>query len=258
MTTLMTDLRMLGEAKAPSGFAERVIAQAGLADSFARFETVLGDVFVAWNRLGVSAAARSASAAAFEEEFRQVIGRPLVAASPPADLAAKIKDELAGKRRMRFDLRGLTPFERAVLRKTREIPRGEIRPYGWVAREIGRPAAVRAVGTALANNPIPYFIPCHRVVRTDGHIGNYGGGGPEAKRAILTMEGVRLKRLEEMARAGYRYQGVRTTKIFCYPTCYAGRHALEKNIVWLHDEASARAAGFRPCKVCRPGALKTA
>jgi AraC family transcriptional regulator of adaptative response/methylated-DNA-[protein]-cysteine methyltransferase len=61
-----------------------------------------------------------------------------------------------------------------------------------------------------------------------------------------------------MARAGFRYQGVRTTKIFCYPTCYAGRHALEKNIVLLHDEASARAAGFRPCKVCRPGSLKTA
>jgi O-6-methylguanine DNA methyltransferase len=258
MSSLTTDLRMLGEAKAPTGFAERVIAQAGLGDFYARFETVLGDVYVAWNRLGVSAAARSASAAAFEEQFRHEVGRPLVAAPPPADLATKIKAELAGKRRMRFDLRGLTPFERAVLRKTCEIPRGEVRPYGWVAREIGHPAAVRAVGTALANNPIPYFIPCHRVVRTDGHIGNYGGGGPEAKRAILTMEGVRLKRLEELARAGFRYQGVKTTKVFCYPTCYTGRHALEKNMVWLHDEASARAAGFRPCKVCRPGALKTA
>jgi O-6-methylguanine DNA methyltransferase len=258
MTTLTSDLRRLGESKAPSGFAERVLAQAGMADSYARFETVLGDVYVAWNRLGVSAAARSASAAAFEEEFRQVVGRTLVAATPPADLAAKITDELAGKRRLRFDLRGLTPFERAVLGKTREIPRGEIRRYGWVAREIGHPAAVRAVGTALANNPIPYFIPCHRVVRTDGRIGNYGGGGPEAKRAILTLEGVRLEKVEEMARGGFRYQGVRTTKVFCYPTCYTGRRALEKNIVWLHDEAGARAAGFRPCKVCRPGSLKSA
>src|ERR1700694_2680862 len=168
---------------------------------------------------------------------------------------ARTKEGLSGKRRMRFDLRGLTPFEQAVLRKTRQIPRGEVRPYGWVAREIGHPAAVRAVGTALANTPIPYFIPCHRVVRTDGQIGNYGGGGPEAKKAILTLEGVRLKRLQDMARAGFRYQGVVTTKIFCYPTCYTGRHALEKNIVWLHDEASARAAGFRPCKVCRPAAV---
>ena len=258
MTTLTSDLKRLGEAKAPAGFAERLLAQVGMADSYARFPTVLGDVYVAWNRLGVSAASRSSSAAAFEEWFRKDVGRPLVAAPPPPDLAAKIEDELSGKHRLRFDLRGVTGFGQAVLRKTREIPRGEIRPYGWVAREIGHPAAVRAVGTALANNPIPYLIPCHRVVRTDGHIGNYGGGGPEAKRAILTLEGVRLKRLEELTRSGFRYQGVRTTKIFCYPTCHTGRHALEKNIVWLHDEASARAAGFRPCKVCRPGAVKSA
>ncbi len=255
MNTLTTDLKRLGEVKAPVGFADRLLAHVGMADSYARFETVLGPVYVAWNRVGVSAAMRAASAAEFEDWFRKEVGRQLVAATPPPDLATKIENELQGKRRLRFDLRGLTPFEQAVLRKTREIPRGEIRPYGWVAREIGRPAAVRAVGTALANNPIPYFIPCHRVVRTDGHIGNYGGGGPEAKRAILTMEGVRVKRLEELARSGIRYQGVKTTKVFCFPTCHTGRHALEKNIVWLHDEASARAAGFRPCKVCRPAAV---
>jgi len=252
MIALTTDLKRLGAVKAPDGFADRVLEKVGMADSYARFETVLGDVFVAWNRLGVSAAARFLSAEEFENWFGTEVGRPLMSAVASPELAEKIQDELNGKKRMRFDLRGSTPFEQAVLLKTREIPRGEVRPYGWVAREIGRPAAVRAVGTALANNPIPYFIPCHRVVRTDGHIGNYGGGGPEAKKAILTLEGVRVKKLEELGRAGIRYQGVRTTKIFCFPTCHTGRHALEKNIVWLHDEASARAAGFRPCKVCRP------
>jgi O-6-methylguanine DNA methyltransferase len=255
MTELMTDLQRLGSLQAPSGFAERVLVEVGMADLYARFETVLGSVYVAWNRIGVSAANRSTSASAFEDYFRRDVGRPLVPATAPAELAAKIEDELSGKRSMRFDLRGLTEFEQAVLRKTYQIPRGEVRPYGWVAREIRRPAAVRAVGTALANNPIPYFIPCHRVVRTDGEIGNYGGGGPEAKKAILTMEGVRVNRLQELARAGVRYQGVKTTKVFCYPTCRTGRHALEKNIVWLHDEKSARAAGFRPCKVCRPAAI---
>jgi O-6-methylguanine DNA methyltransferase len=255
MTTLTTDLKRLGDVKAPAGFADRLLAHVGMTDSYASFETVLGTVYVAWNRQGVSAAARSASSAEFEEWFRREVGRQLTAADAPKDLAAKIEDELQGRRRMRFDLRGLTPFEQAVLRKTREIPRGEVRPYGWIAREIGRPAAMRAVGTALANNPIPYFIPCHRVVRMDGKIGNYGGGGPEAKRSILTMEGVRVKRLEELARVGMRYQGVKSTKIFCYPTCRTGRHVLEENIVWLHDEASARAAGFRPCKVCRPAAV---
>src|ERR1700692_417602 len=189
MTTLTTDLKRLGEVKAPAGFADRLLAHIGMADSYAPFETVLGTVYVAWNRQGVSAASRSASAAEFEEWFRKDVGRQVLAADPPKDLAAKIEDELAGKRRMRFDLRGLTQFEQAVLRKTREIPRGEVRPYGWVAREIGRPAAMRAVGTALANNPIPYFIPCHRVVRMDGKIGNYGGGGPAAQRSILTLVG---------------------------------------------------------------------
>jgi O-6-methylguanine DNA methyltransferase len=252
MSELTNDLKMLGTATAPKGLAERVFAQVGLVDNYARFDTVLGGVYVAWNARGISAAARSASAPEFEKWFREEVRRPLVAAPAPAGMAAKIEEELSGKHRLRFDLRGLTDFEQAVLRKTLEIPRGEVRPYGWVAREISHPAAVRAVGTALANNPIPYFIPCHRVVRTDGHIGNYGGGGPEAKRAILTMEGVRLNRLQDMARSGYRYQGIKTTKIFCFPTCRTGRRALEKNVVWLHDERSARAAGFRPCKVCRP------
>ena len=252
MTPLLTDLKRLGSMKAPDGFAERVLAEVGMADSYAVFKTVLGDVYVAWNRFGVSAAGRCASAHEFEAMFKREVGRPLTHGAAPAGLAAKIEDELSGKRTMRFDLRQLTEFEQAVLRKTYEIPRGEVRPYGWVAREIRRPAAVRAVGTALANNPIPYFIPCHRVVRTDGHIGNYGGGGPEAKKAILTMEGVGVDRLQELARGGVRYQGVRTTKIFCYPTCHSAQRALEKNVVWLHDEKSARAAGFRPCKMCRP------
>jgi O-6-methylguanine DNA methyltransferase len=252
VSELELDLKRMGGAKAPSGFAERVLSEVGLADRYARFKTVLGGVYVAWNGFGVSAAARSASPAEFEEWFRADVGRPILPGTPPPDLAAMVEDELSGRRRMRFDLRGLTDFEQAVLRKTREIPRGQVRPYSWVAREIGHPAAVRAVGTALANNPIPYFIPCHRVIRADGVIGNYGGGGPEAKRAILTMEGVRPQRLEELARSGVRYHGVSTTRVFCYPTCRHVLRAAERNIVPFRDEASAKAAGFRPCKECRP------
>jgi O-6-methylguanine DNA methyltransferase len=248
----MLDLKRLGDVKAPAGFAERVLASAGVADSYALFDTVLGPVYVAWNRLGVSAAMRVPSAAEFEAWFRKEIGRGLVHVSPPAGMAAKIEDQLSGKRRMRFDLRGLTPFSQAVLMKTLTIPRGQVRPYGWIAREIGHPAAVRAVGTALANNPIPYFIPCHRVIRSDGVIGNYGGGGPEAKKSILNLEGVQLRRLQDLARSGLRYEGVRSTKIFCFPTCWHGRNVREENVVYFHDEGEARDAGYRPCKDCRP------
>ncbi|HEX2681187.1 MAG TPA: methylated-DNA--[protein]-cysteine S-methyltransferase [Candidatus Dormibacteraeota bacterium] len=252
MSTALHELMRLADVRAPAGFADRVLAQAGMGDSYAAFDTVLGSVYVAWNRLGVSAAMRAPSDSDFEEWFREEIGRPLVRVAAPADLADKIEDQLSGKRRMQFDLRGLTPFSQAVLRKTLEIRRGEVRPYGWVAREIGHPAAVRAVGTALANNPIPYFIPCHRVVRSDGVIGNYGGGGPEAKKQILDLEGVQLARLQKLAQSGLRYEGIKSTKIFCFPTCYHGRRAREENFVFFHDEAEARAAGYRPCKDCRP------
>ena len=93
---------------------------------------------------------RSKSAAEFEQWFREDIGRHLVRVDPPADLATKIEDQLEGKRRLKFDLRGLTPFTQAVLLKTQEIRRGEVRPYGWIAREIGHPAAVKIVGIGRA------------------------------------------------------------------------------------------------------------
>jgi O6-methylguanine-DNA--protein-cysteine methyltransferase len=134
VSELESDLKRIGATKAPSGFAERVLSEVGLADRYARFDTVLGGVYVAWNGFGVSAAARSATAAEFEEWFRADVGRPIAPGTPPPDLAAMIGDELSGRRRMRFDLRGLTDFEQAVLRKTREIPRGQVRPYSWIAR----------------------------------------------------------------------------------------------------------------------------
>src|SRR5690242_132733 len=124
MTAITSDLKKVGSLKAPAGFAGRVLASAGLADQYARFDTVLGPVFVAWNRIGVSAAMRAPNPLEFEEWFAHDVRRPLIAGEPPADLEAKIADQLNGKRRMRFDLRGLTQFEQAVLMKALEIPRG--------------------------------------------------------------------------------------------------------------------------------------
>ncbi|MEZ4595827.1 MAG: methylated-DNA--[protein]-cysteine S-methyltransferase [Chloroflexota bacterium] len=128
----------------------------------------------------------------------------------------------------------------------------EVRPYAWVAREIGRPRAVRAVGSALAENPIPFVIPCHRVVRADGHIGEYGAGGPEAKRAVLATEGIDPDELEELADRGIRYVGSDTTGIFCYPSCRHARRVTARHRVTFRSGDHARAAGFRSCKACRP------
>jgi O-6-methylguanine DNA methyltransferase len=161
---------------------------------------------------------------------------------------------LAGDRRapLALDLRHRTEFERSVWMKALEIPRGEVRPYGWIAAEIGRPKAVRAVGTALAHNPVPLVVPCHRVVRSDGLIGQYSLGGPENKRAILTAEGLDPVELEELARAGIRYFGSDTTRIYCLPTCRHARRVTDRHRVTFRSRSESESKGYRPCKVCRP------
>lgn len=88
------------------------------------------------------------------------------------------------------NLDSLTPFDRKVLQTCRKIPPGEITTYGDLAVRIGHPGAARAVGTALAHNPIPLIIPCHRVLRTDGSLGGFSApGGLATKQRLLRHEG---------------------------------------------------------------------
>jgi methylated-DNA-[protein]-cysteine S-methyltransferase len=79
------------------------------------------------------------------------------------------------------------PFARRVLRRTSRIPYGSVASYGQVALGVGTPRGARAVGNALGSNPIPVVVPCHRVVRTGGAMGGYGGGLPR-KRWLLDLE----------------------------------------------------------------------
>lgn len=85
--------------------------------------------------------------------------------------------------------KGLTDFEKKVLKAVSGIPRGQVRSYGWVSRAIGRPRSARAVGNALNKNPYAPSVPCHRVVKSDGSIGGYAGG-VATKRRLLSAEGI--------------------------------------------------------------------
>lgn len=87
------------------------------------------------------------------------------------------------------EAKDLLPFRKSVYRVVSQIPVGRVMTYGAVAAKIGNPRASRAVGTALAENCYQ-DVPCHRVVRSDGTIGEYAFGGPKAKRHQLEAEGV--------------------------------------------------------------------
>jgi O-6-methylguanine DNA methyltransferase len=240
---------------APARLGHAALVAVGLADDYAVIDSPLGPLRIAWNGRGVATVDGAPDDRAFEQGFFARTGRRAerVAELPPR-LARAVERRLAGDRRARIDLdlRGSTEFEQAVWLKALEIPRGEVRPYGWIAAEIGRPKAVRAVGTALGHNPIPLIVPCHRVVRTDGFIGQYSLGGPANKRTILAVEGADPDGLEGLARAGVRYVGSDTTHIFCLPTCHDARRITDRHEVRFRSSGDAFAAGYRPCHHCRP------
>ena len=249
-------------AEAPAGLLDQVVAR------WVRVPGPIGDLSVAFTDRGIAyvrmsglqpadlaaasaEAGASAEAADFADSFRRRFARPLLPADrPPAGLLPALR---SGKTTgLRFDLRGLTEFQADVLRAARTIPKGQIRPYAWIARQIGRPKAVRAVGSALAHNPVPVLIPCHRVTRSDGSGGEYVFG-PSAKERLLRAENVDLAEIRSLARQDVFYIGSDTTGIVCFPTCHHARRITSAHRHGFRGIPEAEAAGYRPCQACRPG-----
>ena len=235
-------------ADAPAGLLDRVAAR------WVRVPGPLGDLYVASTDQGIAYVRTDkvvhGEDGAFAASFRKRFARPLLPGDRlPAGLGPALRTGRTSG--LRFDLRGSTDFEQAVLRTALTIPKGQVRPYSWVARQIGRPRAVRAVGSALARNPVPLLIPCHRVTRSDGTIGDYVFGS-EMKESLLQAEQVNLEEVRELARAGFHYIGSDTTGIVCFPTCPHGRRITAAHRHGFRSVEAAEAAGYRPCKYCRP------
>jgi methylated-DNA-[protein]-cysteine S-methyltransferase len=118
--------------------------------------------------------------------------RPDPEATRNLQRAARELEEYFGGERASFDIPldwgAMPPFQRAVLEATASVPFGHVETYAGIARRIGKPKATRAVGNALGRNPIPVIVPCHRVLRTGGALGGYGGGLP-VKEFLLRLEG---------------------------------------------------------------------
>lgn len=236
----------------PRGLSEGVALGTGLADGYDFYDSPVGTVVVTFNPIGVSGV--DLADTDFAQRFEKRTGRRLFRAEPPRVWARHLPDaiEAGTPGKVPVDLRAATPFQERVLRVTAGIPKGEVRSYAWLAKEAERPGAVRAAGSAVARNPIPLMIPCHRVIRADGHIGNYSLGGPQNKVLLLDHEGAGAGWLERLAAQGVRFRANRSTGIFCHPTCRAIRGSKPANVVDLRDVTQARAAGYKPCRLCRP------
>jgi methylated-DNA-[protein]-cysteine S-methyltransferase len=176
--------------------AERAAA-AGLVDvAVERHDSPLGRLLLGATTRGVVRIGLPAENedAVLEELAERISSRVLCASRESLTRARHQLDEYFGGRRRRFDValdwRLSRGFRREVLRATAGIPYGRTASYREVATRAGSPAAFRAAGSALATNPLPLLVPCHRVLPAGGGIGDYRGGS-EAKARLLALEGSR-------------------------------------------------------------------
>jgi len=169
----------------------------GAEIAYSIVDSALGRLLVAGTRRGICFAAMGDADRALVAELRGDYPRASIRVTDPnrrgdsriGQWARALAEYIAGRSQMPappMDIRG-TPFQFAVWEQLRAIPAGQTRSYSEIARRIGRPRAIRAVGTANGANPVSIVIPCHRAIRASGHLGGYRWG-LERKRRLLEME----------------------------------------------------------------------
>jgi O-6-methylguanine DNA methyltransferase len=172
--------------------------------SYCLFETPLGSCGIAWRESVDSAAQPVVALVQLPEATPQATasriarkGGPGRPSEPPpsiAELIEKIRRHLRGEaqdfRSIAVDLEAVPSFARQVYEAAREIPAGQTRTYGEVAKALGQPDAAQQVGQALSSNPVPIIIPCHRVSAAHGKLGGFSApGGSATKAKLLALEG---------------------------------------------------------------------
>lgn len=170
------------------------------------------------------------------------------------EVGAEIRRYLAGEGtalRQNIDLcLAASPFQRKVLRKLQDVPRGAVVSYQALGVAAGAPKGARAVGNAMHNNPVPIYIPCHRVIASDGGLGGYGGGAAR-KLKLLRSEGFALGD-DDVRLPDSVVWGPKGTGVFCRATCRTTARVDRGRILFFAHAKEARQAGLRPCKICRP------
>lgn len=172
--------------------------------AYCLFETPIGACGIAWRGTADSASQAIVTAVQLPEATPQATESRIArkagssrASAPPREIVAvieKIRLHLGGKvqdlRSVAVDLSDATPFSRQIYEATREIPPGQTRTYGEIAKAVGQPASAQEVGQAMAKNPVPIIVPCHRVSAAGGRLGGFSApGGPATKAKLLALEG---------------------------------------------------------------------
>jgi len=165
----------------------------GLIDvAYAKVDTPVGPMMVAATDEGLVRVALSADDPMVEELAATISPRVMEVPSKLDAVRRQLDEYFAGKRTtfsLQIDWQLSRGFRQMVLQTLfRQVHFGEVVTYRELAEQVGNPKASRAVGSAMATNPVPIVVPCHRVLRSGGSIGNYGGG-VEMKRQLLTLEG---------------------------------------------------------------------
>ncbi len=175
-----------------------------------------------------------------------------------ANLIHNLEDYFSGKRRdlgwVGDDALMRSDFQRGVLRATAEVPYGTVVTYQGIAEVIGQPKAVRAVAQALRYNPVPIYIPCHRVIGSDGSLTGYAGNLVGIKKQILTVEGIPVvETAKGLAIPKERmYVGWRHDRWFCRPDCATLKDQLAGDRAFIPSRIRAEEMGYQPCDECKP------
>lgn len=225
----------------PSVLAESVEAPAGMSRKILDFVSESRRLLASVPNLDLTATDAGVSRVAFGSGRNIASGR--VARRYVEQARAELEEYFAAERSffsVPVDLSGVAPFQRAVLDVTAGIPMGEVRSYRDVASGVGNDRAVRACGTALGRNPVPLIVPCHRVVRSDGSIGQYAGG-TSLKQQLLLLE-------REMP----GLVGCPSTRRLCRLGCAAPCPEPAGARVAFSSAEAAAEQGYRPCDRCLP------
>ena len=224
-------------------------------DKYDVIKTELGWIYLGITKLGISSIRLyiKKNSKNFEKYYMKRLKRKVERGLVSGNYKKILKSTLQGSQITSppIDLEGLTQFEQTVLVHLLQIPRGEVRPYSWLAREIGKPRAIRAVGNVMAQNPIPFLLPCHRIVPSNGDIGKYYYGS-KMKELLLEKEGLDIEKLTSWKQRGVYFIGNPNTGYYCYPTCQQVFDNYNNHYWEYRTGEEAISDGLQACQDCRP------